>query len=301
MTTPVLFLIHRRPRLTQKVFQAIREVRPPVLLVAADGPSDDSRCRETRSSVLNQIDWPCSVETRLLEDNEGCKLAVSGALDWAFSRHARLIVIEDDCLPSPSFFQFCEELLNRYENVPKVMQICGANLSGRIATDGSDYYVSRFATIWGWASWRRSWATYDLAMSDWPCERERASQLANCTSKKEWLWRLEIFNAAHCGEIDTWDHQWEYAKWKSGGLSLIPSRNLVSNLGWGNDATHTHDTNDPRAAMPADSLFFPLRHPVSLCEDSVADQAYFDRCCREPSFARRALNKLRRFAKRPLP
>lgn len=296
MKTPVLFLIHRRPALTKRVFEAIRDARPPVLLVAADGPSDDPRCQQTRDLVLTHVDWPCTVETRLLKYNEGCKRAVSGALDWAFSRHERLLVIEDDCLPSASFFRFCDELLERYENVPEVMQICGANLSGRAAADGSDYYASRFATIWGWASWRRAWTHYDVEMRNWPRIRASANWQKSCRFKGEARWRRRLYDEAHGGTVDAWSIAWTFAQQMQGGLSLIPSRNLVSNLGWGQDATHTHDANDPRAELPAESLQFPLRHPISIQADDLADRTYFERFCREPSLMRRVFNKFRRLA-----
>ena len=298
MTTPVLLLIHRRPAPTEQVFDAIRKARPPALLVAADGPSDDPQCQETRNLVLLHVDWPCAVETRLLKENEGCKRAVAGALDWAFSRHQHLIVIEDDCLPSASFFPFCEELLERYKDAPEVMQICGANLSDRAAEGGSDYYASRFATIWGWASWRRAWRHYDVAMRSWPEMRASPGWRKSCRFKGEARWRRRLYDEAHDGSVDTWDSAWMFALQMQGGLSLIPSRNLVSNLGWGRDATHTHNVKDPRAAMPAESLHFPLRHPGSLLADDLADRAYFERFCRQPSLMRRVFNKLRRLAAR---
>jgi len=154
--SPVLFLIQRRPELTAQVLAAIRRARPEHLLVAADGPEDDVRCEETRRLVLEGVDWPCTLLTHFSRERLGCRKAISQALDWGFVEHERLIVIEDDCLPEPSFFDFCTELLERYQNDERVMQICGSNLSGHAAQDGSSYYASRFATIWCWASWRRA-------------------------------------------------------------------------------------------------------------------------------------------------
>ena len=272
--SPGLLLIHRRVEMTLRVFAAIREARPARLLLAADGPEDDPHCQECRALVLDGVDWPCEVETRLLKLNEGCKKAVAGALGWAFSRHECLIVLEDDCLPHPSFFPFCDEMLGHYADVPRVMQICGSNLTGHQPRDGASSFLSRFGPIWGWASWRRAWAHYDVAMRDWPSARAAPALRAQCSSTIEWLWRRAIFNAVHGGEIDTWDYQWAYAKVKSGGLSLIPRHNLVSNLGFGPGATHTHDAGDPRACLPAREVGFPLVPPREVAPDEQADALY---------------------------
>lgn len=272
--TPVLFLIHRRPELAAQVFAAIREARPARLLVAADGPEDDPRCQECRALVLGGVDWDCAVETRFLESNEGCKRAVAGALDWAFSRHERLIVLEDDCLPHPSFFAFCEELLERYAAVPEVMQICGSNLTSHQPRDGAGFFFSRFGPIWGWASWRRAWSAYDVAMSDWPAMRHSAALRSRCPGALERLWRRSVFDATHRGEIDTWDYQWAFAKMKTGGLSVVPRRNLVSNLGFGPGATHTLNATDPNACLPVGEADFPVTTPAQVAASEEADALY---------------------------
>lgn len=273
-STPVLFLIHRRPEVTARVLAAIREARPVQLLIAADGPEDDPRCQECRSLVRDAVDWPCEVETRLLARNEGCKRAVAGALDWAFSRHERVIVLEDDCLPHPSFFPFCDEMLERYAEAAEVMQICGSNVTGHEPASEASYFFSRFGPIWGWASWRRAWAHYDVAMGDWPAMRASSDLRGQCPTSMEWLWRKQVFDAVHRGEIDTWDYQWAYAKMKTGSLSIVPRQNLVSNLGFGPGATHTHDAGDPRARLPALAMAFPLASPLDTAPDKEADARY---------------------------
>lgn len=271
--------------MTSRVLTAIRAARPARLLIAADGPEDDPGCRATRRLVLDGVDWPCEVETRLLAHNEGCKKAVAGALDWAFSRHERLIVLEDDCLPDPSFFAFCDGMLERYAESPEVMQICGSNVTGHEPAGEASYFFSRFGPIWGWASWRRAWARYDVAMGGWPSERAGSGLRAQCSSTIEWLWRREIFDAVHRGEIDTWDFQWAYAKMKAGGLSIVPRQNLVSNLGFGPGATHTHDAGDPRARLPARAMAFPLVSPLDIAPDEEADALYRQKVVGLPSRA----------------
>lgn len=292
--TPVLFLIQRRPELSTQVLAAIRRARPVHLLVAADGPEEDSRCQETRRLVLEGIDWPCRLLTHFSRERLGCRKAVSQALDWGFGEHERLIVIEDDCLPDPSFFSFSTELLDRYQDDDKVMQICGSNLSGHAAQDGGSYYASRFATIWGWASWRRAWSHHDAMMKEWRINRSNLHWKASCKFPGEAAFRKKMYDSACADEIDAWSIAWDMARQARGGVSLIPSVNLVSNLGWGQDATHTHDLHDPRACMKTDSISFPLQHPGSLEADDQADLAYFNRYCRSPSLLGRIRRRLRR-------
>lgn len=296
--TPVLFLIQRRPEVTARVLEAIRQARPSCLLVAADGPEEDVLCVRTRQLVLAGIDWPCEVQTRFSQQRLGCRKAIAGALDWAFALHERLIVVEDDCLPDATFFSFCTELLERYENDPRVMQVCGSNQCDMAGPGGVSYFASRFAMVWGWASWRRAWRLYDATMAAWPSLRDSPDWPASCRIAGEAAWRRQLYDSACSGKIDAWSIAFEFARELNAGVSLIPSVNLVSNLGWGEGATHTHDPNDPRAHMKASSMSFPLRHPESLIPHDQADEAYFAKYCRPPSFPKRVLRKIHRLIKR---
>lgn len=298
--TPVLFLIHRRLELARQVLSAIRQVRPVSLLVAADGPEEDDRCQQTRSMVLREIDWPCEIETRFATDGLGCRKAVSQALDWGFSLHDRLIVIEDDCLPHVAFFQFCTELLYRYENQPEVMQICGCNETGHRPQDGSSYFASRFPSIWGWASWRRAWSLHDPEMKSWPEQRESREWSRRCRFPGEVRWRTSLYDAGHDHRVDAWSIAWNYAQNIAGGISLIPTNNLITNLGWAPDALHTRDMTDPRARMTTRDAGFPLRHPEVLSVDDSGDFCYFSKHCRRPSLLDRIKRKLARLSAKRL-
>lgn len=240
------------------------------------------------------VDWPCIVLTHFSRERLGCRRAISQALDWGFAEHERLIVIEDDCLPEASFFAFCTELLERYQDDEKVMQICGSNLSGHAVQDGSSYYASRFATIWGWASWRRAWKHHDATMKEWAETRATPSWKAFCKFRGEAAWRKKLYDSACPGDIDAWSIAWESVRHARGGVSLIPSVNLVSNLGWGQEATHTHDASDPRASMRTEPVTFPMRHPGSLEADDRADMSYFIRYCRPPPLLSRIRRKIGR-------
>lgn len=297
--TPVLFLVYRRPELTAQVFAAIRAARPARLLVAADGahparPEEAAKCRAVRDLILNGIDWPCEVATRFSDRHQGCKQGVVAAIDWGFQNHERLIILEDDCLPDPTFFPFCDELLERYANDPKIMQITGSNLIGYRPGEGSSYYASRFGMIWGWATWRRAWKLYDANMTRWPEVRRSGAWKTLCRFPNEYARCCKIYDDVRSGRVDTWDCQWGFARQLHGGISIVPEFHLVANIGFGNDATHTLSANDPRAHLATQPLAFPLRHPSHLDVHHSADLIHFTRYCTELPFLGRLVRKAKK-------
>ncbi|MCX6762599.1 MAG: hypothetical protein NT093_02335 [Candidatus Moranbacteria bacterium] len=243
ISTPVLFLIFNRPDVSQRVFNEIKKAKPSKLYVAADGPrkskeGESSRCEETRK-IIEQVDWECKIVTLFREDNLGCKIAVSSAITWFFDHEEEGIILEDDCLPNPTFFKYCEELLNKYRYDERVMHISGDNFQfGKKRGDGS-YYFSIYPYIWGWATWRRSWKKYDVNMRSFPLFKKQ-NQIRNIFENKQMqgYW-MRIFERSFRGEIDTWDYQWTYTVWSQGGLSIFPNVNLISNIGHNAEATHT--------------------------------------------------------------
>jgi len=217
------------------------------------------------------------MKTNFAEENLGCKKRMASGIDWVFSQVEEAILLEDDCVPCPDFFRFCSELLIRYRNDPKIVHIAGTNFqAGRLRGDAS-YYFSRFVHIWGWASWRRAWQHYDVAMRSWPqaTQEKWLSKLYSDPIERE-FWN-DNFDRVHAGKIDTWDYQWAYACWRTDGIGIIPNMNLVTNIGAGPDATHTKG--------PVGSLEVPtgtlgeLRHPQEILVDSAADRFTFDEHC----------------------
>ena len=170
---PILLIIFNRLETTERVFAQIKKIRPQALFIAADGPRQDrigeiEKCEKVRNYVINNIDWDCQVKTLFRDKNIGCRLAVSSALDWFFSHVAQGIILEDDCLPNQSFFPYCEELLNRYQDNEKVFMISGNNFLLEPQAESTSYYFSRLTHVWGWASWRRAWSGYDISLKDYP-------------------------------------------------------------------------------------------------------------------------------------
>lgn len=234
LQTPILFLIFNRLEQTLLVFEQIRLQQPAQLFIAADGPrfnkpGEVEKCEATRLAVLHRIDWECDVKTLFRVNNQGCGKAVSSAIDWFFEHVEEGIILEDDCLPDPTFFSFCTNLLSYYRTDEKIMHISGTNYQMGIERGDGSYYFSRYTHIWGWASWRRAWKKYDFSMQQY-----------KHTSREGLNTRLRADLDAICrNEIDAWDIQWFMSTWFSKGWSITPNTNLIRNIGYGKHATHT--------------------------------------------------------------
>lgn len=274
LETPVALIIFNRPETTTRVLAAIAEVKPKCLFVIADGPrpnnaEDIDRCAAARS-VIDGVDWPCEVVSEYAESNLGCKTRVSSGLDWLFEQTEEAIVLEDDCLPHPSFFEFCSELLKRYREDSRVMHIGGSNFQLGDRQRQQSYYFSRHPHIWGWATWQRAWRHYDVTMADWPAFRDGGwldDALADRAAVAYWQANFQsIYDSA-----TTWDVQWLFACLAQNALSVTPSFNLVANIGAGPMATHSKKSNWT-LTRPVQPMPFPLSHPQFLIADRRADK-----------------------------
>ena len=243
LSTPVAFFVFNRPRLTQRVFTQIAHARPSLLFVIADGPrashsSDGENCQAVRR-IVDYVDWPCRVFKHYSETNLGLVERITSGLNWIFEQVEECIILEDDCLPSASFFPFCAQLLERYQYDKQIMHINGYSYQfGRVTTADS-YYFSRITCPWGWATWRRAWQYYDVRVRRWAELRET-----------DWLQEImpyphtvgffqRHFDRAYRGESKSWDSQWTFACLSQSALTISPRNDLIMNLGHGPDATQT--------------------------------------------------------------
>lgn len=271
----VLFLVFNRPEVTAKCFEAIRAARPERLYVAADGPrqgkeNEAERCELARR-LATAVDWSCDVQTLFRSENLGCRRAVSGAIDWFFSMETEGIILEDDCLASPSWFSFAEEMLDRYRDDERIMCISASHFHGEAHKPEHSYFFSRYNHCWGWASWRRAWAMYDVDMSGWPALRGTSwlTGIGRGSRLFTNYWR-HIFDRAHAGLVDSWAYRWTFSCWAQSGLTIMPSQKLVINIGFDSEATHTFGQS-PAWVRPIGALEFPLQHPVRVTVDEAAD------------------------------
>jgi hypothetical protein len=202
----------------------------------------------------------------------GCRLRLASGITWAFELVDKAIILEDDTVPSGSFFTYCAELLDRYENDERVMTVSGQNLLFGHTGTADSYYFSRIPKSWGWATWRRAWAKYDLDMTYWPEIRERKLFDQYFSNASECYYWTTVLQYAYDGNIDTWDYQWAYSMWANSGLSIVPARNLVRNIGYQHaDATHTTGDTTYYSSVGAEELDLPLTHPTIILPRSDND------------------------------
>jgi len=277
--SPVLLMAFNRPRETSLVFDAIRQAKPPKLYVACDGPrsgnANDRVNTQKVRQILTSVDWKCEVKSLFRDENLGCKFGVAGALDWFFDQEPRGIILEDDCLPNQDFFTYCEMLLERYENNEDIWSISGANFLNSKDIGPQSYYFSKYNHVWGWASWRRAWKKRDLSISFWDdfVHSEKWLALMNDSVERA-HWEKTLSNFIE-RKIDTWDYAWTATAWYHGAIHITPKVNLVSNIGFVLDATHTKRKIDLVSNLKVNNIL-PLKFTDEFSCLEWADQHVFD-------------------------
>jgi len=270
--TPVALFVFNRPHVTAKNFEAIRVLKPSRLFIIADGPrtgnfADKDLCQQVRDAV-ETIDWPCETLRLYADENQGCRMSVPNGLNWVFSIVEECIILEDDCIPDQSFFQYCATLLDHYRDNERIMTIGGSRCDGPDEFNGDSFFFSKYPVTWGWATWRRAWEKYDLDMAKWASLRETdwlKKLLGNDDHVNYWRRMFDLM----CNNMDTWDYALTFACWLNKGISIRAKANLVSNLGFGDDATHTLFRNDIISARPAKTLPIPLKFPDKITVDQT--------------------------------
>ena len=279
LDTPVALFVFNRPDHARRVVEQIAAVEPPTLMVVADGPradhpDDEERCARTRSVVEGAVDWDCDLRRNYADRNLGLRRRFGSGLEWLFTREEEAIILEDDCVPSASFFRFCEEMLGEYRDDERIMDVTGSNHLGQWKADRQDYHFSYYGSIWGWATWRRSWEWYDPEMALWddPEIRRRIGDVIADDDQFRYL--RHLYQRTYEGDIDTWDYQWGFARHRNSALSVVPSRNLVSNIGFDERATHTRRETSDLADAPRYELEFPVRRNEFTAVDREYDRRF---------------------------
>jgi hypothetical protein len=273
---PVAFFIFNRPIPTQRVFDEIRKLRPAILLITADGPrheADVPLVEATRKIVAN-IDWPCDVRQNYANKNLGVRRCMYTGIDWVFSQFEQAILLEDDCLPDPTFFPYCTELLKRYRDDERIIMISGDNMLPGRRWNPDSYYFTVMTHIWGWATWRRAWQHYNAAMPDWIADLDAGFPGDFVPDANAGRFYSKMMHDTYTGNLNAWGLAWMYTAWKRRALSIAPAVNLISNIGFGPDATHTRKA-DPFAELPIEPMPFPLVHPKNIVANTEADIEFF--------------------------
>jgi hypothetical protein len=285
ITPAVLLITFNRPKTTQQVFEAIRRAQPKRLYIASDAPrlgnvTDQEKCRLTRA-VTENIDWPCEVKRLYHRQNLGCSFGPRAAFDWFFSHETEGVILEDDCVPHQDFFVFASTMLNRYRNNQRIISINGSNLGYQL-NNGESYTYSRFMNMWGWATWADRAKSIEYELKEWRIVKrpfwflyiKMRQQLFDLDINWYKYWKHKFDLTVSEDLISWWDWQWIFYQLKNRQLSVVPSVNLVTNIGFNKDATHTHQTKNPAANIPAQQMPFPLKHPLKIKPDYEYEENY---------------------------
>lgn len=297
LSTSILFLVFNRLETTKKVFESIKKAQPPKIYIASDGPrknviGEDELVETIRKYILQNINWNCEVKTLFREKNLGCKYAVSNAISWFFKNEKQGIILEDDCLPSESFFWFCEELLEKYKKDLRVWHISGDNFQDNQFRGDGTYYFSQYNHIWGWATWADRWQKYDVEMSSFKSFSKNINVRSIYKNKDDQLYWLNVFKDVYDKKVDTWDYQWTYAIHINNGLSILPNKNLISNIGFGENATHTLSLESEFSNIPKAELDRKMIHPEFILSDIDADIYTSQKMFKNKNIIRRLLSKI---------
>jgi hypothetical protein len=305
METPVLLNVFNRPGSTRKVFRQIRKIKPRRLFISADGPRPEvageaKRCEKVRE-ILSAIDWDCDCQRLYREQNLGCAKGVSGGISWFFEHVDYGIILEDDTVPSESFFQFAGELLKRYQDHHKIMHIAGTNITPVPEAEAS-YLFSRLIHVHGWATWKRAWRLFDMEMKAWPQFRKNMAanqHFGNMTQSY-----IASLDRCYQRDLRVWGPKWSHTCLANDGLSIIPAVNLVDNIGYGPGAAHTKQLRNPFSHIKRSQMVFPLTHPTVVAPKVQFDEYYlhylFSESKKQPStflkYRHRFQTKIKRIA-----
>ncbi len=268
LDTPVALIFFNRPECTRRVLQRVREVRPEKMYLIADAPrksvpEDEVKCKKVRCIVDELIDWPCEIYKNYAESNLGCRMRPATGISWVFEHEESAIILEDDCLPDLSFFIFSREMLEKYRTTADVMLVSGTNSSQFTPPAQASYFFSRYSQTWGWATWRRAWGKYDIHLNSWKdVKNSKAWKDANIDPSAKIFFESKLDEIVHEG-LDAWDYGWSFTLAINGGKSIIPAVNLIENIGFGKEATHTLNPTYNLFSPKSESLCPPYTHPAS--------------------------------------
>ncbi|MFN6089414.1 MAG: nucleotide-diphospho-sugar transferase [Cyclobacteriaceae bacterium] len=295
--TPILFIVFNRPNHTRKVLERIREIKPNFLFVAADGPrrshvGDADKCNEVREIIKRGIDWPCEIKTQFRDENLGCGIGPAQAITWFFDNVEEGIILEDDCLPGISFFNFCSTLLNYYRNDEQIMHIGGSNFQNQKKKVDYSYYFSAYSHNWGWATWKNRWRKYNYSIGNLDRAKLSGDLIKYGLNKVEIEFWVKVFEeVSKAKTFVTWDYQWLFAIWTNHCLSIVPSVNLVRNIGFDEEGTRTREAHS-YLSIPVDCIS-NVKHPPTRIINFKADHYTFDYCyLMKPTYLNRIISFL---------
>lgn len=285
----ILLITYKRSKYLKKVLSRIKKINPKILYIYSDGPKDKLeeadvlKCRK----IINDINW-CYVKKKFNIRNKGIELVPKLAIDWVFQKNSKVIILEDDTLPNLSFFKFCQKLLLKYENNPKISMISGTNLSQENTKNlKQSYFFSKYSNIWGWATWKNKWHHYDRKMKKWPKYRGKKLKMYSYFNE-EFHWWNKMFKLTFNGKNRNWDYQWTFKNFYKKRLSIVPKKNLISNIG-----IEGHGRNSKKLFnLKTHKIKFPLTHPKKIKVNLMIDRIFCKKTYIMPKLKFRIKKKL---------
>lgn len=278
MQIPILLLVYNRYEGTEKLIKILNKIKPKKIYIAADGPKlnniiDIANCSRVRK-LFDKINWRCKIYKKYNNYNLGCKESITRSLNWFFSKVKEGIVLEDDCLPNKSFFRFCNVMLKKYRYNNKIFCISGSNYSKNTKIKSS-YYFSKYPHCWGWASWRRAWKYNETNISFWPKYKKTDIWKKLHTNYIEKIYWEKIFNTTYNNNFNSWAYPWTLSVWKKNGLTIIPKKNFITNIGIGKNTENSffRNSND---VYKSHSIKKINKHPriISVAEKNDLEVFY---------------------------
>ena len=279
--TPILIIAWKRPKQTKELIKKIKQINPTNLYVACDGPKnestlDDNKVKKTKELLLKSFEEVRQKKFLYSDINQGCKLGVSNAIEWFFEHETEGIILEDDCIPNLEFFSFCQEMLETYRNDERIWSITGHNQQNNIQRGSGTYYFSKYPRSWGWATWKRCWVKYDRDITDWPNIKSKGILKNKLKNQREINFWEKILDSIYYYNLpNTWDYQWTLSSFLNSGLTIVPNKNLIKNIGFDEDATHTFmsDSNTfIEIDLEKNNDIFPTIHPDYFVINKEADK-----------------------------
>lgn len=277
-TTPVAFIVFNRPDKAERVLKAVAAYRPERVFVIADGARadrpDDIERTEATLAVFDRIDWPCDLMMNVAPTNMGVDPRIVSGITWVFEHVEDAIILEDDCVPHPSFFRFAHEMLERYRDEPRVMTVSGNNFADGYRRGNDSYHFSRFPLTTGFATWRRAWGHYTDDVSQLANVGDISELRALFASHDQADYWHRLYELHASGQRAAWDQRWCLCSMANDGLTVVPNWNLIENIGFTPDATHIKAPT-LFSVVKAVEIPVPLVHPSAIEPDRAADMRTF--------------------------
>ena len=287
---PVAVFVFKRVELAKKMLKCLEQIRPTKLFVISDGPrrgvtGEQEQVEQVRA-LFNQVSWPCEIKRNYDRENMGCDVRVPSGISWVFEQVEEAVILEDDCIPTEDFFPYVQNVLEYYRDNPRVMMVAGSNSMMNYRMKDSFCFTARVYT-WGWATWKRAWGRYTGDLNTWQEIQRDGTFARTYPGRIRHFVKKELDYYAQQGKFP-WDYLWWVSCMKAGGLCVVPCVNLISNEGFGEDATHTQDAGNYDGKTYR--MEFPLRIPEKVERDRKIDR--YDRGMNRPWLIVRALKRL---------